>query len=350
MAKITDMFTDEEFQFAVIDGYVRVQRHPTKPFNIACYAEKAQYENKWNAVTENCRGIIYDDELNIVARPWRKFYNLGQVDLPFDMNDSNIEVMDKMDGSLGILYWDGDGWAIATKGSFASDQAKHATDLFRKKYGPYIDGVEAMFRTYLFEIVYPSNRIVLNYGDMDDLVLLGCVDKFNGKYYGPRDAAASLGWTGPVVKTFNYDGIADALEHMNRENAEGYVIRKQNFMVKAKQEDYVEMHRVVTNLSEKRVWEAMAADRLQELIDIVPDEWHVWLSDIVLKIAKDFNHVKDQALLEFGLIKWALPPEFERKDFAKAAARSANAKFLFMLLDGRNIDALVWDAVKPKAS
>lgn len=350
MAKLTDLFTLQELQDAVDDGYVRIQRHPTKPFNIACYTEKAQFESKWNAVTENCRGLIYDDEANIVARPWRKFHNLGQVNLPTDFFDGKVEITDKVDGSLGIMYWDGQNFSLATKGSFASEQAIHGTKVLRERYlkDMLVPGYDWLYNyTILFEIVYKSNRIVLDYGDMDDLVLLGMVETHLGYYYGPTEAAGTINWKGPVAETFKYENVSDMLGHMDRPNAEGYVIRRGNFLVKAKQPDYVELHRVVTNLSERKVWEAMAAGRFNELVEIVPDEWHEWLHDVHRRITKEFNDLRQDVVMEFGAIRWALPEDATRKQFAMAAKRSKYANFLFLLLDGRNIDPVVWDAVKP---
>lgn len=353
MVKITDIFSIEDFESAVANNLIRIQRHPEKPLNIAVYTEVAQFKNHWNEVTENCRGLVYDDDYNVIARPWRKFHNLGQVNLPTDFFNGKVEITDKRDGSLGILYWDGEDYAIATKGSFASNQAIHATQILRERY--LTDYMRAILLslpgyTFLFEIHYPSNRIVLDYGDLDDIVLLGAVSRQNGYYYGPTEARAFLDWQGPTTEVFQYDNVSDMLSHMDRPNAEGYVIRRGNFMVKAKQPDYIDMHRIVTNLSEGKVWEAMKEDRVDELIDIVPDEWHPWLKEVIGKIDNDFSNLKQNVMLEFGMIQWALPENWTRKDFALAANRSEHVKFMFMLLDGYDIDPLVWDSVKPKGT
>ena len=73
--------------------------------------------------------------------------------------EAAVEVTDKHDGSLGILYPAPDGRnAVATRGAFESAQALHASELYRREY-------ERAWRpesgwTYLWEIVYPANRIV----------------------------------------------------------------------------------------------------------------------------------------------------------------------------------------------
>src|SRR5690349_5104447 len=104
MAHITDIgFTYDELNDAVADGRVRYQKHPTKDLFIFNYTEETQFSKRWDNITLNCRGLILDDDYNIVARPWKKFFNFGERDLEIDFN-APVEVTDKMDGSLGILY------------------------------------------------------------------------------------------------------------------------------------------------------------------------------------------------------------------------------------------------------
>jgi RNA ligase len=81
-----------------------------------------------------------------------------------------------MDGSLGILYKvDGKPY-LATRGSFVSDQAVAGTAMLHERYGDYEfeDGF-----TYLFEIIYPENRIVIDYKGMSDL---SCVTSSSARH------------------------------------------------------------------------------------------------------------------------------------------------------------------------
>ena len=118
-----------------------------------------------------------------------------------------MHVTDKADGSLGIIYAspDGSGYAIATRGSFASDQARHATELLRTRYGAFVPPAG---KTVLVEIIYPANRIVVDYAGLDDLVLLGAVDIATGRTSGPEAVPT---WPGPVVARFDHATLADAL-------------------------------------------------------------------------------------------------------------------------------------------
>jgi RNA ligase len=86
----------------IANGYIVKRQHPTFPIAIYNYTAKAQYENVWNEATLTCRGLICDIDGNVVARPFRKFFNLEQVE---SLPDKPFDVYEKLDGSLGILYW-----------------------------------------------------------------------------------------------------------------------------------------------------------------------------------------------------------------------------------------------------
>lgn len=84
--------------------------------------------------------------------------------------------------------------AIATRGSFTSEQAGHATAVLHTCY-PRFEPPEGL--TVLFEIVYPGNRIIVDYCDTDDLVLLGAVDTATGDYVALHRLVTGLRWTWP---------------------------------------------------------------------------------------------------------------------------------------------------------
>jgi len=247
---------------AMDEGYVRAQVHPDLPLTILNYTQKAQFENAWTPATTVCRGIIHNADGMVVARPFRKFFNHGQPGAAPIALDAPVHVTDKADGSLAILYPTPDGHAIATRGSFTSDQAIHATDLFRREYASRFSPHPAL--TILFEVVYPENRVVVNYGDMDDLILIGAVERATGRVVPPEEIPD---WPGPRVATFSTPTFADALALPPRENAEGIVVRclKTGGMVKIKQADYLALHRIVTGLSagysrtRASTWELSAA-------------------------------------------------------------------------------------------
>lgn len=286
---VTKLFDGELYLEMKKAGYVRVQKHPTADLFIHNYTEKAQFDRMWNSVTSQCRGLILDGQGNVVARPFPKFFNYSDPDCGVLDMEAPVKVTDKMDGSLGILYHDGTGWAIATRGSFTSDQAKHASMLLATKYSFWEPNPGW---TYLFEIIYPENRIVLDYGGMDDLVYLGRVHIGSGETLGPTVSA----WPGKVAHTFEADSLAEALEMVPRDNAEGVVVHficdPSEKRVKIKQADYVALHRVMTGTNARTLWEFLAVNACQHLIPA--DKPKHWGSK--LKI----DPVKAQEILNIG--------------------------------------------------
>lgn len=361
MAHLTDLgFTLLELGKAVDDKRVRTQTHPEFPnLTIANYTEEVQFRNSWDKITLACRGLIFDQITGeVVARPWEKFFNMGQRDNEIDMN-APVEVSDKLDGSLGIMYRRPDGrFAIATRGSFASDQSIHATEVLNTKYVDFLSDMAFYNRnlgyTLLFEIIYPSNRIVVDYKDMDDLVLLGAVSNQYGFYMGPSEAAGVVAWPGPVAETFSADTFVNALSLPDRKGKEGYIIRSGNKIVKLKQADYVELHRIVTNLSPRTIWEMLKRGlSISDICKDIPDEFHRYVTDIAEGLRADFFEIMLEARIEFGKARAEVwegveGTEVSRKQWAMAINKRKHKKLLFSMLDNRSVDVQVWDMIKPR--
>src|ERR1700710_142802 len=120
MTLLADVLDPVDLAAAVENGHVRSQRHPERPYVIYNYTEACQYAGAWTPVTLACRGLIVDIATDsVIARPFSKFFNHGEADAPSLRADAAVRVTDKADGSLGIIYGD----AVATRGSFTSDQA-----------------------------------------------------------------------------------------------------------------------------------------------------------------------------------------------------------------------------------
>jgi RNA ligase len=353
MTHVSAIFPVSELEKAIEDGWVRVQTNEDNTLSIYNYTELSQYKRMWNDVTLNCRGLILDNYMHVVARPWKKFFNFGERPLLFS-TDTPVEVTDKKDGSLGILYrhpMTGD-YRIATRGSFLSDQAIHATKVWDNKYShiaqPW-DGV-----TFLFEIVYPDNRIVLDYGELDDLILLGAVHNQYGWYYGPNEAAGMLNWTGPVTEVFEYRTTNDCFK-VHRSNAEGLVIRAGSEMVKLKQEDYVALHKLVTGLNERAVWERLKAGETRDSICAsLPDEFHGFVDRVADELETKFNEIYHSSHVDYCKVLNIMPGKSSmgkadwRKMFASHAVKMPNYDLIFNYLDNRPVQESIWKMIRPK--
>ena len=251
---------DESLLADAIDrGLVSVRAEG--PLRILNYTPRATYDRAWNQATLTCRGLIVDADDRVVARPFPKFFGPAEPDAPPVPEGRPMVVTEKLDGSLGIAYHHPDGGIrLATRGSLSSDQAVEATSIWHEKYA----GVR--FRggvTPLFEIIYPGNRIVTDYGDMRDLVLLAVIDVYTGVDL-PLEV---IDWPGPRAPRYDFGSFAELVDHVAsaQESArEGYVVRfdtgpdRPHVRLKLKFPAYVVTHRMLTGLTAARVWEIVA--------------------------------------------------------------------------------------------
>ncbi len=329
------MFDREKLDALVAEKWLRCQRHPDADLWIYNYTERCQYEKHWTPETLACRGLILDADGAVVARPFAKFFNYG--DPLAAIPDEPYTVTEKMDGSLGILYELGGDFHIATRGSFVSEQAIEATAMVRDRFLAFRKG-----STPLFEIVYPENRIVVHYGDRRDLILLGAIDHATG-----RDAPLP-DYTGPVVETHDSHGL-DVLASHDRPNCEGYVVAfESGHRVKIKHAEYVRLHKIVTGVNARMVWEVERdGDSLDALLSGVPDEIQDWVIGTRGMLREDFERIEKHAASVYD----SRPLHADRREIAEHfKASGANAAVLFRMLDGKPYDDLIWKAIRPEHS
>ena len=321
-------------QKMIDEGYIKSNKHPEQDLYIYNYTQTAQFERLWNEVTLACRGIIMDGNQNIVARPFPKFFNLGEqegVEIP----KTSFEVYDKMDGSLGILYWIEKKPYIASRGSFTSNQAIKATEMLHSTYKEIWKHLDTS-KTYLFEIIYPENRIVLDYGTTEALVLLGVIDTQTAVELPLED----IGF--PIVA--KYDGIKDieTLKSLQNDNKEGFVIKFENgFRLKVKFDEYVRLHRIITQLSSIDIWQHLKEKQpLDAMLEHVPDEFFNWVKSVIKTLNKEFQIIEKQCIIDFKVLE-------NRKETAFYFMTCAYPAVLFLMLDNKSYDHEIWKRIRP---
>ena len=262
-------------------GLITKRKHPTEDLYIWNYTPRCTYDRAWDEVTMQARGLITTGDGTIKARPFAKFFNYGERDEP--LPNEPFTVTEKMDGCLGVLYFIGDTPHIATRGSFTSWQAIRATKILHENY----IGLEFMQdKTYLFEVIMPQGRIVVDYGEMEDLVLLAIINTETGEEYSIHSPYPI--WPFPVVKRYTFPpiiGSADIprlsslVSSFSEENREGFVVRfESGLRLKMKFEEYLRLHRIITQTSARVVWEHLREQRsFIELYERVPPEFAAWV-------------------------------------------------------------------------
>lgn len=321
------------------DKYINCHKHPTEELYIWNYNQSCQFEKAWDEFTLMARGLITDKNGEIIARPFKKFFNLGEIG-DDKLPNGDFKVYDKFDGSLGILYWIRSIPYIATRGSFNSEQAIKGTEILRKYGELNLDGT----KTYLFEIIYPENRIVVDYGKREDLILLAVIDTETGKEENLYDYCDVF----PFVSEI--DGINDfrILTSIPKDNAEGFVIKWDNgFRVKMKFDEYVRLHRLITEFSSKSIWELLKNNQpLDELLERVPDEFFNWVKSKKGELESEYNSIFEKSNNILNEIK-NIPNRKEQaieimKNYKKYSG------IIFSLLDNKPIEEKIWRIIKPE--
>jgi RNA ligase len=344
------------------DGLLYKQTHPLLPLTIWNYTEKVQYERLWDEVTIQCRGLITSGD-KVIVRPFKKFFNyeelIGGDSIP--SRGDYVYVQEKMDGSLGILFNFENEWIMATRGSFTSTQAVTGLEILKKKYN-----LDAFFKeyAYLVEIIYPENRIVVDYKG-EKIIFLSAVLNESFKW-DPTDEP-ELHWTtansifygsgikkSDIVKTEQHFSFSDelykSLKDRNEENKEGYVLRYQpgNFRMKIKFEEYVRLHKIMTNLSTTAVWETLSnGDNMDLLLKDVPDEFYQKIKEYEKELLNSFQMLEREYRWIFKIINRVKGIE-DRRVFAEYAKGYKHPSLLFSLLDGKDISPTIWKLIRPE--
>jgi RNA ligase len=318
------------------------------------YTNKCAYAHEWDEYTKLCRGLILNrDTGEMVATPFPKFFNIGErpeteyESLPCEP----YRIFAKMDGSLGILYRYNGEYRIASRGSFDSPQAIWATKHLQRYYdlSSLPDNL-----TLLFEIIYPENRIVVDYGSREALVLLAAYNRYDWtevEWTEIRNLAHQYGL--PLCSSLDNKTLDQCIDEKKTLpiSEEGWVIRfSSGLRVKVKGEEYFRLSRLIQGLSPRRLWEEMengyvSNDLLKSIPDGVMPEIRQKAEDLSLAyfrfiddaqaIHKKFSHLESQ------------------KEFAVAintdptAKAMASALFAIRAGSDKGLDKAAMKAIKP---
>ena len=333
------------------------QTHPTKDLCIWNYTPRVQYESLWDDITMQCRGLVTNSKGDVIAEPFGKFFNYEEVidkDLiPWD--SEYVHIQDKMDGSLGILFFYDGEWIMSTRGSFTSEQSIRGFEILKSKYNlnNFVKEV-----TYLCEIIYPKNRIVVNYNCEKITFLSVTTPEGELNWYTACAIFNSSGIleedvVGSTMVTFNKETF-DTYKKLNTSNSEGFVVRfyPSNFRMKIKFEEYVRLHKILTNVSSRDIWEYLKEDKsFDELLEKVPDEFNSWVKETVKDFVVRYENIEKEYQWIFNKIRntyfEAHQKECNRREFAELAKRYNHPSILFNMLDGKEYKSIIWKILYP---
>ena len=269
-----------------------------------------------------------------------------------------------MDGSLGILFYYENEWHLATKGSFTSEQAKKGMEILKEKYQVF-DQAFIKEVTYIVEIIYPSNVIVVDYMGKEKIVFLST--SINGEEQHWTTSLSIFNASGikkeDIVKSeqhfsFGTD-LYKTLKDKDTKNKEGFVLRFQpgNFRIKIKFEEYVRLHKLLTNFSNVDIWEYLKDDKdINILLEKVPDEFDAWVRGTISDLKYHKYRIEERAGKMHDYFRYGKYGDREteptKKEFAEhlefCKTEASIKAICFSIWDKRNYDTIIWKMLRPK--
>lgn len=333
-------YLDKDLLLKMIDlGYVNVNKHPDADLYILNYSKTCPIDQMWNDVTEKCRGLIVDSSGEIKARPFRKFYNYEEIEDKSIIPNLPFEVYEKMDGSLGILYWiDGIPY-IATKGSFISDQAQIGTAILHAHGYDLFKELDKNI-TYLFEIITPQDAKIVNYGETEDLFLITGINIETGEEIDIYQYNHLFRTVNMYNNVKSWKNLRETIDGTNRE---GFVIKfSNNFRVKLKYAEYFELHHILYGLSDNAVFDLVREgkdDDLSILKDKLPEAQWLRIDNLIQTFKCRYYEIAIRSRTEFR-------KDFEsRKEAAEYFKTCSYPSIMFAMLDGRDISQFIWKII-----
>lgn len=237
----------------------------------------------WTNLTKECRGKVIDLETRkVVVYPFDKFFNLNEVEetklekVVENLDNADyISVTDKKDGSAIIVTNYKGNVIINTNGEFENIQIELAKKLFIEKYLYFYNNIPEDF-TFIFELIHPENRIVLDYGSEKKLYLLAIRDLKTLRLlkYNELQTFAKNNFL-DITESFEFTNIYDFIDKTQKETKdvkEGWVFRvitnNTDFMFKLKYQEYFNLARIKNIPSLKRIYILLISDKLDDLVSI----------------------------------------------------------------------------------
>ncbi len=346
----------------VKEGKVRKCKHPTKELYGYNYKDEARYSKKfkgqvfWSPEVMASRGLVLNKQGQVVGRPFIKFFNVEEKEAALSMKDiekeiKQVKIYEKLDGSMIVLFWDGQEWDTATRGSFSSKQATKAKEMLQKKYK---DEVLDKSLTYVLEVIYPKNKIVVDYKDRQELVLLGAIDTASGKELDVESVKTSFAKP-QSIQLESFDQFVKLMKEPWN-NREGYVVVLGDKRVKVKYAQYKDVHACVFDVSRHKIWEFLFQGKgLDEWLKDVPDEAKPFIDQQKNELEALYKKTLEEATLIATQHTDAKDDEKTRKKnlsewFDKANYDKKKRSLSFFLVMGKSVRKDVWKVIEPLGS
>jgi hypothetical protein len=273
------------------------------------FTRNAFYKNEWNELNVKARGMFVDEDGNIIARSYDKFFNLEEVpETTIESLRENlvfpVKVYQKENGFLGILsVYNGELLYCSKSQTYKSEQGDFARmfkTIFEREYAKNVENIKKFISSnnvsMIFEVVSPKDRHILDYSDESKCFLLDIVyNKINVEkfpYIKLQKIAKKFGlpWKhtygqfNPIAKEAFFDALKKhAIEYPCQWHGEGWVYEDaRGFQFKQKTNFY-------------KFWKMVRGCMKQENLPLEPP-LGMFREEIHNKIREDYKMVREYLL------------------------------------------------------
>lgn len=171
---ISDVLNRDKIKELQDKKLLRVKEYtdgPYEGFRVLKYTSKTHFENAFRQepILMECRGLILDQDDNIVSYPFSKVYNLGEKDetgTPVFIDDSTyVNMIGKVNGFLGVMSIRNGVPLFSTTGTLDSDYVRMCEETIMRHHqnlNPLLDYLSKTNSTAMFEIVHPNDPHIVD--------------------------------------------------------------------------------------------------------------------------------------------------------------------------------------------
>ncbi len=336
---VTDYLKNNSLVTLEDQYHLIISRHDSLPLVILNYDQINS--PKTDPLVMECRGLVVEEGTwDVIARPFGRFFNLGEAKNICDSFDwSDFSTMEKVDGTLAILYNYNGQWIVNTRRTFGEGQTVTGTtwkELFfiaaDSNFEEFCQDLDPEY-TYLFEICSPYNKIVRTYTS-PQLYLLAVINKNNGEELNIKELVKLS--SDKNIKFPNYfefhspDEIIEWLDENAKNDAtfEGVVVKdRNNLRIKIKSKTYVALHQLKSNdnlFIPKNLVPIVLGAECEEVLTYFPE-----VSQLVYEI-KDKLEGEFQKLLQIWKDNKDVPMD-QQKEFALKIKDNMFSSILFSI-------------------
>ena len=277
---------------AIAEGQLQFKEEVTCGIGVTAVFPMKSGQITWTEENKYARSAMFCNETgDIVSAAFPKFVNLGEnvENFPVPTSLDGCRIMEKMDGSLCIVDWINGQVNMRTRGTTSYKTLDNAADfeVALNKYPCIKFWMELHPNiTLLFEIVSPNNRIVIDYPEID-FILIGAVNKGTYNLLSQFDIdviAHDICVDRPKVFRREFGSTLDELVNYIK-GCKGYegvcLYCPDGRIFKIKGDEFLMLHRYKTNATPKnllRLYEEHGFPSYAEMRDIILAEhdWECW--------------------------------------------------------------------------